>query len=202
MGFALLTLSSFSQPLNALARWLRAPACRPVRPERAGASGRAAGVSAIKSPAPASQASIRTHGASLQPDSSHGPETAARGALPQPQPAEAKQLSLLDGALDGRAQPAPPVLPRRFAVVRPRLDRPELAHPAPVGTWSSTSANDSAAFTACSRPRNAASMRPLRVLDRRGPGAAARVLISGRMADVCAELDRLVRAEAAMQTPH
>ena len=47
--------------------------------------------------------------------------------------------------------------------------------------------------------------RPLRVVrtvDAQQPGrAAGRVVISGRMADVCAELDRLVALEAAEAMP-
>lgn len=47
---------------------------------------------------------------------------------------------------------------------------------------------------------NAASARPLRVLRVLEPqqprAAAGRMVISGRMADVCAELDRLAAAEA------
>lgn len=47
------------------------------------------------------------------------------------------------------------------------------------------------------RPRP---LRVLRVLDPHQPRAAAgRMVISGRMADVCAELDRLAAAEAAHQ---
>ena len=47
---------------------------------------------------------------------------------------------------------------------------------------------------------------PLRVLHEVDVGmprsSAGRLVISGRMADVCAELDRLVEREAAMQTLH
>ena len=50
---------------------------------------------------------------------------------------------------------------------------------------------------AVSRPRN----RPLRVVrvvePSTGPAGAGRMVISGRMADVCAELDRLAALEAA-----
>ena len=40
-------------------------------------------------------------------------------------------------------------------------------------------------------PRPAAPTRPLRVILRQQDDGACRLLISGRMADVCAELDRL-----------
>lgn len=49
--------------------------------------------------------------------------------------------------------------------------------------------------------RTGASRRPLRVLrvvdDGHAPCTAGRMVISGRMADVCAELDRLAALEAA-----
>ena len=48
---------------------------------------------------------------------------------------------------------------------------------------------------ACMR-RTTRPLRVVRVMDRRH-GTAARMLISGRMADVCAELDRLAALEAA-----
>ncbi len=51
------------------------------------------------------------------------------------------------------------------------------------------------------RSHGFASRRPLRVLRvvdaAQGPSTAGRMVISGRMADVCAELDRLVALEAA-----
>jgi hypothetical protein len=47
-------------------------------------------------------------------------------------------------------------------------------------------------------PRPAA-LRVLRVCDAQpGPGDAGRMVISGRMADVCAELDRLAAREASL----
>jgi hypothetical protein len=49
---------------------------------------------------------------------------------------------------------------------------------------------------------NAASHRPLRVLRLlevgQAPASVGRMVMSGRMADVCAELDRLVAREAAL----
>jgi hypothetical protein len=54
--------------------------------------------------------------------------------------------------------------------------------------------------TPSSNPKLAAS-RPLRVVrvaePLRGPASAGRMVISGRMADVCAELDRLAALETA-----
>lgn len=55
-------------------------------------------------------------------------------------------------------------------------------------------------------PRVAAKVMPLRVLRVVEAGtprsSTGRMVISGRMADVCAELDRLVEREAALQTLH
>ena len=60
------------------------------------------------------------------------------------------------------------------------------------------------ARSACA-PRPAA-LRVLRVLREcdagQAPGEAGRLVISGRMADVCAELDRLVAREAAAALKH
>lgn len=51
-------------------------------------------------------------------------------------------------------------------------------------------------------PRPAA-LRVLHECDAgQGPGHAGRLVISGRMADVCAELDRLAAREAAAARPH
>lgn len=197
MGFALLAFSSFSQPLNALARWLRAPACRPPRQDRRAVAGQPGGGASGRGTVHAVTPGL--HADAIGP-------SATRPAAIEPLPCTALEIAAAEGL------PCPPALaplPRRFVVVRPRQAPPDqpfsacpptLAVTPSVRSWPSTSANDSGAFAGCSRPRPAA--RPLRVLDRRGPGAAARVLISGRMADVCAELDRLVRAEAALQAPH
>jgi hypothetical protein len=70
-----------------------------------------------------------------------------------------------------------------------------------------TCTSGGSALSHASRPGPApsAKARPLRVIrtiDARQPGRhLGRVLISGRMADVCAELDRLAALEAAA-TPH
>ena len=55
-------------------------------------------------------------------------------------------------------------------------------------------------------PHNLASEAALRVLREcdagQAPGEAGRLVISGRMADVCAELDRLAAREAAAALKH
>ncbi len=54
-------------------------------------------------------------------------------------------------------------------------------------------------MTSVCSPRPAA-LRVVRVCDSHSPaGEMGRLVISGRMADVCAELDRLVEREAAQQ---
>ena len=52
-------------------------------------------------------------------------------------------------------------------------------------------AEKSAAYSHANRP-----LRVIRVVDPRAAHNASRVVISGRMADVCAELDRLAALEA------
>lgn len=69
-----------------------------------------------------------------------------------------------------------------------------------VGVLPSCAAHAAAAAT--DRP----TARPLRVVhtvDARASGrGTGRVVISGRMADVCAELDRLAALEATQRPPH
>ncbi|RIX85194.1 hypothetical protein [Acidovorax cavernicola] len=73
----------------------------------------------------------------------------------------------------------------RYVAVRPACTARTAGSPAPT-------TSPSAATPA--RP-----LRVVRVVDRQGSqrGCANRVVISGRMADVCAELDRLAALEAA-----
>ena len=47
--------------------------------------------------------------------------------------------------------------------------------------------------------RGTRALRVVRVVDQRHPAGAGRMVISGRMADVCAELDRLAAMEAGPQ---
>ena len=74
----------------------------------------------------------------------------------------------------------------RYVAIRPAC----TARPA----GGSTPASSPSAAAAPARP-----LRVVRVVDRQGTqrGCANRVVISGRMADVCAELDRLAALEAA-----
>jgi len=73
---------------------------------------------------------------------------------------------------------------RALRMVRPAADRRAVT-PRPVNSICTP------------RP---APLRVVRVCDSRSPsGEMGRLVISGRMADVCAELDRLVAREAAQQ---
>ena len=72
---------------------------------------------------------------------------------------------------------------RALRMVRPSADRRTVT-PRPVTAF------------AAARP----ALRVVRVCDSHNPsGEMGRLVISGRMADVCAELDRLVAREAAQQ---
>ncbi len=91
---------------------------------------------------------------------------------------KATTLSLA-GSAPARAHPV-----RAQRMVRPS-SRPAIA-PRPL--------------TSICAPRPAA-LRVVRVCDAHNPsGEMGRLVISGRMADVCAELDRLVAREAAQQS--
>lgn len=73
---------------------------------------------------------------------------------------------------------------RALRMARPSVARPALT-PRPVSAICST------------RP---AALRVVRVCEaQQRPGEMGRLVISGRMADVCAELDRLVAHEAARE---
>ena len=86
----------------------------------------------------------------------------------------------------GAAAPSQPQHPARaLRMVRPLSVRPQIS-PRPVSSICT--------------PRPGA-LRVLRVCDTQQPGDAGRLVISGRMADVCAELDRLAAREAAAR-PH
>jgi hypothetical protein len=73
--------------------------------------------------------------------------------------------------------------------------RSGLAQP-PV-SWVATGDSHSQRLQAHTPATRPAPLRVLRVVDaRHGPANAGRMVISGRMADVCAELDRLADLEA------
>lgn len=70
---------------------------------------------------------------------------------------------------------------------------------------SCTAKNNDAPHPAAGTARVARPLRVVRTVDAQQPGRrAGRVVISGRLADVCAELDRLAALEAAenLHTPH
>ena len=86
------------------------------------------------------------------------------------------------------------------------LSRPSLATRtgSPRGTTCASHANMAAARPACPVHAQAAPQRPLRVLrvvdTQQATASTGRMRISGRMADVCAELDRLAALEAGSRS--
>ena len=96
-------------------------------------------------------------------------------------------------ALASRWMPAHPT--RRSSAVDLRSDLRYVAvRPArPVSRGAARSSDHAGGAAAAVRP-----LRVVRTVDAQRPGLrAGRVVISGRMADVCAELDRLAALEAA-----
>ncbi|MBK8070960.1 MAG: hypothetical protein IPK34_02610 [Ramlibacter sp.] len=96
---------------------------------------------------------------------------------------------------------ASPAMPRRSPVSRPDAINFVAGQVQPAGAGGQFHVQNRAQHP--SRPtRPVRAARPLRVLRVRDTGSrrcqAGRLVISGRMADVCAELDRLAAAEAAL----
>ena len=88
---------------------------------------------------------------------------------------------------------------QRKNAVQPATARPLSAHPLRMVHPSSRPAITPRPVTSICTPRPAP-LRVVRVCDSHSPsGEMGRLVISGRMADVCAELDRLVAREAAQQ---
>lgn len=90
-------------------------------------------------------------------------------------------FSALQRLTSGAAKPQPAHPVRAMRMVRPLGVRPKI-HPRP-------------ASPICAPHPTA--LRVVRVCDTQRPGEVGRLVISGRMADVCAELDRLAEREAA-----
>ena len=90
----------------------------------------------------------------------------------------------------------------------PRGSRKSWVHQPPAAGWINQDAikpiapQVHAARTSARNHSNAVMHRPLRVLRvveaSAAPASAGRMVISGRMADVCAELDRLAASEAIL----
>ncbi len=111
-------------------------------------------------------------------------------------------LAVLSGILKplrrgGRrpAQPQPPAAALApVPAPQPGRHAIQLPQPAPVlpDLVALAASVRTCAARSCASNRPAAAKPPLRVFLREQEGGAGRLLISGRMADVCAELDRLV----------
>ena len=142
MASALLSISSLSQPVRALTRWLSRSVAGPRPLVRSGGTPGAQG-------APA-QESV---------------------------PAAAHDRRCMEAVLHDASRTG--VSPRWVAKAAANRDR--FVDPASVPAVAT-----------------AVSARTVRVLHRTDAGGPMRLVISGRMADVCAELDRLVAREAAL----
>ncbi|RYF07292.1 MAG: hypothetical protein EOO31_06955 [Comamonadaceae bacterium] len=93
-----------------------------------------------------------------------------------------------------RMRPMPAPVPGAVAVARSSADSSLASH------WGDVPAANGERFSEGERVTHAvpaASARTVRVLHRTDGSGPMRLVISGRMADVCAELDRLVAREAA-----
>ena len=77
-----------------------------------------------------------------------------------------------------------------------RIDRSSKARPAAIQPAAATGRPSwvAAAPRSCDRPRRP--LRVVRVVEPSAKASAGRMFMSGRMADVCAELDRLASLEA------
>ena len=121
-------------------------------------------------------------------------------------PAHSPLLSLLLSPLQALAsllRPVPPATPLPAFVTASRREATEEL-PVPLKT---TAAGARHAATAghkpCQTVAKATSPRRLKIVREFeagvSPSCAGRMVISGRMADVCAELDRMAQREAAVQ---
>lgn len=211
MGIALIALTSLSQPVKALTQFLGGPARHKSLPQPQTTDAARPAASATAAPdltqPPASQ-----HAAGQFPAWTAAATAAAgtamalatsTGALKPygvPRPSRRrlaggiKRPSAVPTASVMPADASPAPAPRPAAM--PWMNAPAaLAFAAPAANadrFASVSAD------AASKARSEAPRPLLRVLRRVQVGDPARLVISGRMADVCAELDRLAASEARL----
>ncbi len=219
MGIALIALTSLSQPVKALTQFLGGPARHrslPL-PQTADAARPAAAAPATAAP-DATQPPASQHAAGQLPAwTAAATATAAAGiavalatstgalkpyVVPRP-----SRRRLAGGIKRPSAAPASSVMPADAApapaprpAAMPWMNAPAaLAFAAPAANADRFHpAGTSVAADAASKARSAAPRPLLRVLRRVQVGDPARLVISGRMADVCAELDRLAASEARL----
>ncbi len=217
MGIALIALTSLSQPVKALTQFLGGPARHKSLPalQAADASRPATSASATAAPE-ATQQPASQHAAGPFPAWTAAPTAAAGTAVALatstdalkphggPRPSRGR---LAGGIKRPSAVPATSVMPANAAPAHaPRpaatpwmnvpASRPRAAAAANADRFHP--AGGSAAADAASEARSATPRPLLRVLRRVQVGEPARLVISGRMADVCAELDRLVASEGRL----
>jgi len=185
MGIALLAFSSLSHPVKALTQWFARPA-------------RAAGLTASA----ARQRSLADNGAG------HAAAAASRAPAERLDAASANAASMTGVAAAApacvvpmtklpAATAAPAFHPLRVQSIRARLALPLVASQAANAASFHGDADGSPADTASPASRRSPVLRVLRRIQVADP---TRLVLSGRMADVCAELDRLAASESACLT--
>lgn len=187
MGIALLAFSSLSHPVKALTQWFARPA-------------RAAGLTASA----ARQRSLADNGAG------HAAAAASRAPAERLDAASANAASMTGVAAAApacvvpmtklpAATAAPAFHPLRVQSIRARLALPLVAVASQAANAASFhgDADGSPADTASPASRRSPVLRVLRRIQVADP---TRLVLSGRMADVCAELDRLAASESASLT--
>jgi len=218
MGIALIALTSLSQPVKALTQFLGGPVRHKSQPlpQAVGATQSCLPASATAAPddkrghaSPYAAGQRRTvpEAATAAAGTAMALPTSTGALKPFGVPRTSRRRlaggirasSAISATTVKPSDAAPPPSPR--PAVMPWMNAPAaltFAAPAanadcfhPAGTPVRAEASD--------RPARPAAPRPLlRVLRRVQVGDPARLVISGRMADVCAELDRLVASEARL----
>ncbi|WP_156382448.1 hypothetical protein [Acidovorax sp. Leaf160] len=187
MGIALLAFSSLSHPVKALTQWFARPA-------------RAAGLTASA----ARQRSLADNGAGhAAAAASRAPAEGLDAASPS---ANAASMTGVSAAAPACVVPmtklpaataAPAFHPLRVQSIRARLALPLVASQAANAASFHGDADGSPAGAAAAASRRSPVLRVLRRIQVADP---TRLVLSGRMADVCAELDRLAASESASLT--
>lgn len=217
MGIALIALTSLSQPVKALTQFLGGPARHKSLPPPQTTDAARPSPAASSTAAPDATQPPASQNASGQFPAWTAAATAAAGTamalatstgalkpygVPRPSRRRLaggiKRPSAVPTASVMPADAAPAPAPRPAAM--PWMNAPAaLAFAAPAANADRFHpAGASVSADAASKARSEAPRPLLRVLRRVQVGDPARLVISGRMADVCAELDRLAASEARL----
>ncbi len=207
MGIALIAFSSLSQPVKALTQFLASPGRAKSAPPSAPATSFAPAYLTAPPLAASQPPAVRPGGQAFAAGVEH---------CPAPQQGEANSASsALAFRRSGKARRstrmAMPIIPSRISRQEGPSGQRTAAIPSCAPAYPKHAANADRFHAeeaqgglhcppASTDPRQPASLgRPLlRVLRRVHRDDPARLVISGRMADVCAELDRLVASEARL----